>query len=111
MGTFRQVFAATKFSSIENANSKYKTEVSARIQNEIVYVCIFDGRDSLLGKLKTFVEEKKVEYRTYGANYNGYGYVVHYHDYYLTAKDGKTFVELLNGKKTTEKKVNTYVEF
>ena len=62
MGTFRQVFTASKFSSIENANKKHKSEVSARIHNEIVYVCIFDGK--LLGKLKTFVEEKKIEYRT-----------------------------------------------
>ena len=61
----------------------------------------------MLGKLKTFVEEKKVDYRTYGDNFNGYGYQDHYHEYYLTAKDGKTFVELLNGKKTTAKKVKS----
>ena len=110
MGTFRQVFMASKFSSVENANRKHKSEVSARIHNEIVYVCIFDGRNSLLGKLKNFVEEKKIEYRTYGANYNGYGYQDNYHEYYLTAKDGKAFIELLNGKKTTEKKVKSYEE-
>ena len=104
MGTYRQVFMASKFSSVENANKKHKSEVSARIHNEIVYVCIFDGRNSLLGKLKNFVEEKKVEYRTYGANYNGYGYQDNYHEYYLTSKDGKAFLELLNGKKTTEKR-------
>ena len=108
MGTFRQVFMASKFSSVENANRKYKSEVSASERNGIVYVCIFDGK--LLGKLKTFVEEKKVEYRTYGANYNGYGYEDHYHEYYLTSKDGKAFLELLNGKKTTAKKVKTYEE-
>ena len=107
MGTYRQVFAASKFSSVENANRKHKSEVSASERNGIVYVCIFDGKNSLLGKLKTFVEEKKVDYRTYGDNYNGYGYQDHYHEYYLTAKDGKTFVELLNGKKTTEKKVKS----
>ena len=109
MGTFRQVFMASKFSSVENANRKHKSEVSARIQNEneIVYVCIFDGRKSLLGKLKTFVEEKKIEYHTYGDNYNGYGYQDHYHEYYLTAKDGKAFLEMLNGKNATEKKVKS----
>ena len=105
MGTFRQVFMASKFSSVENANKKYKSEVSASERNGIVYVCIFDGK--LLGKLKTFVEEKKVEYRTYGGSYNGYGYQNHYHEYYLTAKDGKAFLEMLNGKKTTEKKVKS----
>ena len=110
MGTYRQVFAASKFSSVENANRKHKSEVSARIQNEIVYVCIFDGKKSLLGKLKNFVEEKKIEYRTYGDNYNGYGYQDHYHEYYLTAKDGKAFMELLNGKKTTTKKIKSYEE-
>ena len=110
MGTYRQVFIASKFSSVENANRKHKSEVSASERNGIVYVCIFDGRNSLLGKLKTFVEEKKIEYRTYGANYNGYGYQNHYHEYYLTAKDGKTFVELLNGKKATEKKIKSYEE-
>ena len=108
MGTFRQVFTATKFSSIENANKKYKSEVSASERNGIVYVCIFNGK--LLGKLKNFVEEKKIEYRTYGANYNGYGYQDNYHEYYLTSKDGKAFLELLNGKKATEKKVKTYEE-
>ena len=108
MGTFRQVFIASKFSSIDNANRKHKSEVSASERNGIVYICIFDGK--LLGKLKTFVEEKKIEYRTYGANFNGYGYEDHYHEYYLTAKDGKAFVELLNGKKKTEKKVKTYEE-
>ncbi len=107
MGTYRQVFMASKFSSIENANRKYKSEVSASERNGIVYICIFDGRNSLLGKLKTFVEEKKIDYRTYGDNYNGYGYQDHYHEYYLTAKDGKAFLELLNGKKTAEKKVKT----
>ena len=107
MGTYRQVFAATKFSSIENANRKHKSEVSASESNGIVYVCIFDGRNSLLGKLKTFVEDKKIEYRTYGDNYNSYGYEDHYHEYYLTAKDGKAFMELLNGKKTTAKKVKS----
>ena len=109
MGTYRQVFTASKFSSIENANRKHKSEVSARIQNEneIVYVCIFDGRKSLLGKLKNFVEEKKIAYLTYGDNYNGYGYQDHYHEYYLTAKDGKAFIELLNGKKATAKKVKS----
>ena len=110
MGTFRQVFTASKFSSVENANRKHKSEVSASERNEIVYVCIFDGRKSLLGKLKKFVEEKKVEYRTYGDNFNGYGYQDNYHEYYLTSKDGKAFIELLNGKKTTEKKVKTYEE-
>ena len=104
MGTFRQVFMASKFSSVENANRKHKSEVSARIHNGIVYVCIFNGK--LLGKLKTFVEEKKIAYRTYGDNYNGYGYKDHYHEYYLTAKDGKAFLELLNGKKTTTKKLS-----
>ena len=105
MGTFRQVFMASKFSSVENANKKHKSEVSASERNGIVYVCIFNGK--LLGKLKTFVEEKKIAYHTYGANYNGYGYQDHYHEYYLTAKDGKAFLELLNGKKTTEKKVKS----
>ena len=105
MGTYRQVFIASKFSSIENANKKHKSAASARIQNEIVYVCIFDGK--LLGKLKTFVEEKKIAYNTYGANYNGYGYQDHYHEYYLSAKDGKVFIELLNGKKATAKKVKS----
>lgn len=108
MGTYRQVFAASKFSSVENANKKHKSEVSARIHNEIVYICIFDGK--LLDKLKNFVEEKKIEYRTYGANYNGYGYQDRYHEYYLTAKDGKAFIELLNGKKTAAKKVKSYEE-
>ena len=107
MGTFRQVFIATKFSSIENANRKHKSEISARIHNEIVYVCIFEGRKSLLGKLKNFVEEKKIAYNTYGDNFNGYGYQDHYHEYYLTAKDGKAFMELLNGKKMTAKKVKS----
>ena len=107
MGTYRQVFIASKFSSVENANKKHKSEVSASERNGIVYVCIFDGRNSLLGKLKNFVEEKKVEYRTYGDNYNGYGYKDNYHEYYLTAKDGKAFMELLNGKKTTEKKIKS----
>ena len=107
MGTYRQVFMASKFSSVENANKKHKSEVSASERNGIVYVCIFDGRNSLLGKLKTFVEEKKVECRTYGANYNGYGYEDRYHEYYLTSKDGKAFLELLNGKKTTEKKIKS----
>ena len=105
MGTYRQVFAASKFSSIENANRKHKSEVSASERNGIVYVCIFNGK--LLGKLKTFVEDKKVDYRTYGDNYNGYGYQDHYHEYYLTAKDGKSFLEMLNGKKATEKKVKS----
>ena len=107
MGTYRQVFMASKFSSGENANKKHKSEVSASERNEIVYVCIFDGRNSLLGKLKNFVEEKKIAYHTYGANYNGYGYKDHYHEYYLTAKDGKAFIEMLNGKKTTTKKVKS----
>ena len=107
MGTFRQVFIASKFSSVENANKKHKSEVSASERNGIVYVCIFDGKTSLLGKLKTFVEEKKIAYHTYGDNYNGYGYQDHYHEYYLTAKDGKAFIELLNGKKATEKKIKS----
>ena len=109
MGTFRQVFMETKFSSIENANKKHKSEVSASERNGIVYICILHGRN-LLGKLKTFVEEKKIAYHTYGANYNGYGYQDNYHEYYLTAKDGKAFIELLNGKKTTTKKVKSYEE-
>lgn len=107
MGTFKQVFTATKFSSVENANKKYKSEVSASERNGIVYVCILHGRNSLLGKMKTFVEEKKIAYHTYGDNYNGYGYQDHYHEYYLTAKDGKAFLELLNGKKATTKKVKS----
>ena len=105
MGTFRQVFMETKFSSVENANKKHKSEVSASECNGIVYVCIFNGK--LLGKLKTFVEDKKVDYRTYGDNFNGYGYQDNYHEYYLTSKDGKAFLELLNGKKTTTKKVKS----
>ena len=108
MGTVRQVFTATKFSSIENANKKYKSEVSACERSGIVYVCIFNGK--LLGKLKNFVEEKKIEYRTYGDNFNGYGYQDNYHEYYLTAKDGKAVLELLNGKKATEKKIKSYEE-
>ena len=110
MGTFRQVFMASKFSSVENANKKYKSEVSASERNGIVYICILHGKKSLLGKLKTFVEDKKVEYRTYGDNFNGYGYQDNYHEYYLTSKDGKAFIELLNGKKTTTKKVKSYEE-
>ena len=105
MGTFRQVFMASKFSSVENANRKHKSEVSASERNGIVYVCIFNGK--LLGKLKTFVEEKKIAYHEYGDNFNGYGYQDHYHEYYLTAKDGKAFIEMLNGKKTTTKKIKS----
>lgn len=55
-------------------------------------------------------KKKKIAYHTYGANYNGYGYQDHFHEYYLTAKDGKAFIELLNGKKATEKKVKSYEE-
>ena len=110
MGTYRQVFTASKFSSVENANRKYKSEVSASERNGIVYICILHGKKSLLGKLKTFVEETKIAYHAYGANYNGYGYQDNYHEYYLTSKDGKAFLELLNGKKTTAKKVKTYEE-
>lgn len=105
MGTHRQVFVETKFSTEENANRKHKSAVSARERNGIVYICIFNGK--LLGKLKTFVEEKKIAYHTYGDNYNGYGYEDHYHEYYLTAKDGKAFIELLNGKKATTKKIKS----
>lgn len=92
MGTYRRVFIPSKFSSVENANKKHKSSVSACKKNGVVNVCIFDGTKSLLGKMKAFVEEKKVDYHTFGDNYNGYGYQDHYHDYYLNAKDGKAFV-------------------
>lgn len=59
MGTYRRVFIPSKFSSVENANKKHKSSVSAREKNGVVNVCIFDGMKSLLGKLKAFVEEKK----------------------------------------------------
>lgn len=108
MGTYRQVFMPSKFSSVDNANRKHKSGVSARTKNGVVNICIFDGKISLLGKLKAFIEDKKVDYRTYGDNYNGYGYQDHYHEYYLTAKDGKAFLELLNGKKPAVKKVKTW---
>ena len=99
MGTYRRVFIPSKFSSVENANKKHKSSVSAREKNGVVNVCIFDGTKSLLGKLKDFVEEKKVDYHNFGDNYNVYGYQDHYHDYYLNAKDGKAFIEMLDGKK------------
>ena len=87
MGTYRRVFIPSKFSSVENANKKHKSSVSAREKNGVVNVCVFDGTKALLGKMKAFVEEKKVDYHTFGDNYNGYGYQDHYHDYYLNAKD------------------------
>lgn len=108
MGTYRRVFIPSKFSSVENANKKHKSSVSAREKNGVVNVCVFDGTKSLLGKLKAFVEEKKVDYHTFGDNYNGYGYQERYHDYYLNAKDGKAFVEMLDGKKKVVKKVKTW---
>ena len=108
MGTYRQVFIPSKFHSVDNANRKHKSTISARIQNGTVNICIFDGKTSLRGHLKTFIEERKIDYRTYGDNYNGYGYQDHYHEYYLTAKDGKTFLELLNGKKPAVKKTKTW---
>lgn len=98
----------SKFSSVDNANRKHKSSVSARTQNGVVNICIFDGKNSLLGKLKTFVEEKKVDYHTFGDNYNGYGYQDHYHEYYLNAKDGKAFIEMLDGKKKVVKKLKTW---
>lgn len=58
MGTYRRVFIPSKFSSVENANKKHKSSVSAREKNGVVNVCIFDGMKSLIGKLKAFVEEK-----------------------------------------------------
>ena len=64
MGTYRRVFIPSKFSSVENANKKHKSSVSARVKNGVVNVCIFDGIKSLLGKLKAFIEEKKVDYHT-----------------------------------------------
>ena len=108
MGTYRRVFIPSKFSSVENANKKHKSRVSACEKNGVVNVCVFDGTKSLLGKLKAFVEEKKVDYHTFGDNYNGYGYQDHYHDYYLNAKDGKAFIEMLDGKKKVVKKVKTW---
>lgn len=108
MGTYRQVFMPSKFSSVDNADRKHKSGASARIKDGVVNICIFDGTKSLLGKLKAFVEDRKVDYCTYGANYNGYGYTDHYHEYYLTAKDGKAFLELLKKKKPTVKKVKTW---
>ena len=49
MGTFRQVFMASKFSSIENANRKHKSEVSASERNGIVYVCMYITRQKIFG--------------------------------------------------------------
>lgn len=108
MSTYRQVFMASKFSSVSNANRRHKSKESACIKDGTVYVCIFDGTSSLLGKLKKYVEDQKADYTTYGENYNGYGYQDHYHVYYLTAKDGKTFLDMLNGKKKTVKKKKTW---
>ena len=108
MGTYRRVFIPSKFSSVENANKKHKSSVSAREKNGVVNVCIFDGMKSLLGKLKAFVEEKKVDYHNFGDNFNGYGYQDHYHDYYLNAKDGKAFIEMLDAKKKVTKKVKAW---
>lgn len=110
MGTYRQVFTATKFSSVEKANKKQNSTISARMKDGTVYVCVFDGKTSLLGKLKKFVEEKKVDYHTFEDKYNGYGYQDHYHEYYLTNKDGKAFLELLNEKKKETKKAKTWEE-
>lgn len=93
MGTYRRVFIPSKFSSVENANKKHKSRVSACEKNGVVNVCVFDGTKSLLGKMKAFVEAKMVDYHTFGDNYNGYGYQDHYHDYYLNAKDGKAPTE------------------
>lgn len=104
MVTYRRVFIPSKFSSVENANKKHKSRVSACRKNGVVNVCVFDGTASLLGKLKAFVEEKKVDYHTFGDNYNGYGY----QDHYLNAKDGKAFIEMLDGKKKVVKKAKTW---
>lgn len=55
-----------------------------------------------------FCRRKKVDYHNFGDNFNGYGYQDHYHDYYLNAKGGKAFVEMLDAKKKVTKKVKTW---
>ena len=61
----------------------------------------------MAGKIKEFVLANVIETRTYGDNYNGYGWEDHYFRYLLTPAKVKELQTLINGKKAAAKPPKT----
>ena len=91
-----------------------KTNVKNKKKGQVYYS--FQGCDNarevilisrMAGKIKEFILANVIETRTYGENYNGYGWEDHYFRYLLTPAKVKELQELINGKKAAAKPPKT----
>lgn len=107
MATINRVFVPTRYASIENAKKSDKA-------NRYKYYS-YNGKvvfevwsDEMRGKIKEYIETHATDSNHYGTGYNGYGWSHHHNDYYMSAKDGKELLALVESKKAKEKPAKTW---
>lgn len=105
MATYNSVYVTTRFSSLENARKADK-KASFTYHNGMVYKCIWEG--AMRGKIKDFILANITDSRSYGSDYNGYGWSNQNNDYYMTASNGKALLALVEGKKAEQKPAKTW---
>lgn len=95
------IYSSTRFKSVANARNKSK-DYSFIEKNGVVYQrCYCPQR--FAGVIKEFVLSKVIDTDYYGTDYNGYGWTNHYYRYYITSRDAKTLLAMVELQKKTKK--------
>lgn len=107
MANHHIVYSMTKHKSWDAASKKHGSENISRGKNGRIYREVWRG--SLRGKIKDYILEHAHDTMEYGDKFNGYGYADKYKEYYMTAKDAKGLLYLVE-KKNEVSNVSTIEE-
>lgn len=96
MGTYHTIYVTTKVQN-RKKNENYYTFDACQNAREVMEI------RPMAGKIKEFVLANAVETKSYGDNYNGYGWSSWYHNYLLTPTKVKELQTIIDGKKAKQK--------
>lgn len=106
MATYNFVYVLTRYASLSNAKKKEPKVKFLTGGLGKVYKNVWTG--AMRGKIKDFIIAHKVAEQHHDENWNGFGYQDKYNDYFMSAADGKMFLELTGEKKAVAKSAKTW---
>ena len=100
MGTYHTIYVTTKVQNRKKNESYYDFDACHNAR-EVMDIY------PMAGKVKEFVYANAIEKKSYGDDYNGYGWSSWYHNYLLTPAKVKELQALIEGKKAAAKPPKT----
>lgn len=100
MGTHHTIYVTTKVQN-RKKNDNYYDFDACHNAREVMNI------HRMAGKIKEFVYANAIEKKSYGDDYNGYGWSSWYHNYLLTPGKVKELQALIEGKKAAAKPPKT----